>query len=228
MQIQFATDARIRLVHYTRSWSLTVQEFCELWLNAVVVCKQAEDAMNQPDTVITEAVATIGPGVSLEHLKRDCVVLLSTAEHTWSVDDGQFPYRRMRMGKSKNPPNAEPKTLRTCLQCLTDYDERNFKDTICLGCWYQFRQAKRFLSVKDYIEARRRATPLWVDTAAIVDFYVKARQISAATGIPHHVDHIVPLRAMRNGKHVASGLNVPWNLQVIPAGDNLKKGNRLQ
>ena len=52
-------------------------------------------------------------------------------------------------------------------------------------------------------------------------FYNYASRISECIGIKHHVDHVLPLAG--DG---FTGLHVPWNLQVIPATINLRKGNR--
>ena len=68
-----------------------------------------------------------------------------------------------------------------------------------------------------------KATPVWVDVDVLNAIYIKAKQITQETGAMHHVDHIVPL----GGKTVC-GLHVPWNLQILPAADNLKKSNRLE
>lgn len=67
----------------------------------------------------------------------------------------------------------------------------------------------------------RRATPAWLTQAnleAIKAIYIKAERLSKETGIPHQVDHIVPL----SGKTV-SGLHVPWNLRAIPAPENNRR-----
>ena len=79
--------------------------------------------------------------------------------------------------------------------------------------------------------ARRRAsklkaTPKWLSESqltAIKCKYSLASMFTKCSGVPHAVDHIVPLR----GKTVC-GLHVPWNLQVITVEDNLKKSNKLQ
>lgn len=70
--------------------------------------------------------------------------------------------------------------------------------------------------------AEKQAVPKWVDTGALNAIYAMCARASACTGGSFHVDHIIPLR----GKTVC-GLHVPWNLQVIPAINNLRKSNRL-
>lgn len=71
--------------------------------------------------------------------------------------------------------------------------------------------------------AIRNRTPAWLTRAELESMrklFDDAAALKRATGVPHHVDHIVPLRG-----RAVSGLNVPWNLQVLPAIENLKKSN---
>jgi len=77
-------------------------------------------------------------------------------------------------------------------------------------------------------EGKRRATilqrtPKW-DSGAhlIIAKYQLAAMLSQASGIQHHVDHIIPLQ----GKKV-SGLHTFANLRVIPGSDNSKKSNKF-
>lgn len=78
------------------------------------------------------------------------------------------------------------------------------------------------------IGARRRArlraaVPPWADHQRIKLVYQRAEDATLLTGIPHVVDHIVPL----NGRTVC-GLHWHGNLQVLTAEANLRKSNKLQ
>lgn len=69
--------------------------------------------------------------------------------------------------------------------------------------------------------ATKLATPAWADDVAIARIYAEARRLSAETGVPHSVDHIVPIR----GRNVC-GLHVHYNMRVVTRSENSRKGNR--
>ena len=80
---------------------------------------------------------------------------------------------------------------------------------------------------KAALQAKRKSvilqrTPPWdPDAHLIVAKYQVAAMLSKASGIPYHVDHIIPLQ----GKNVF-GLHVFSNLRVIPSVQNIKKSNK--
>jgi 5-methylcytosine-specific restriction endonuclease McrA len=95
-----------------------------------------------------------------------------------------------------------------------------------------YQSIGKFQTIKQReLAARRRAsklkaTPKWLSKSqleAIKCKYSLAGMFTKNSGIDYVVDHIVPLR----GKTVC-GLHVPWNLQIITAKDNWKKGNKLE
>lgn len=116
----------------------------------------------------------------------------------------------------KNPERK----LKACAERLSDPAEREAQ---------RARVRDHYRRNKDkfpaYVAARKArklmATPSWVDMAEIVEVYKRAALVSRSTGIPHEVDHIVPLR----GKYV-SGLHVPWNLQIITREQNRRKATK--
>lgn len=65
------------------------------------------------------------------------------------------------------------------------------------------------------------AMPAWADIGKIRGIYEAAAKAEEMTGCEYHVDHIVPLNS-----RIVCGLHNEFNLQVLPALENLKKGNR--
>ncbi len=57
------------------------------------------------------------------------------------------------------------------------------------------------------------------DLEVIKEIYECCARISKCTGVPHHVDHIVPL--------ALGGRHEPSNLQVLPAVLNMRKGYKM-
>lgn len=103
-----------------------------------------------------------------------------------------------------------------------DYYERNSHAIRARATrWKKDNPAKAAVHRALRRAATKRAMPAWADAFAMEEAFDLARMRSALTGVPHSVDHIVPLRSSR-----VCGLHCEFNLRVIPAVLNASKGNR--
>lgn len=66
----------------------------------------------------------------------------------------------------------------------------------------------------------RRARPAWANRKALRAFWNASRAMTAATGVQHSVDHIVPLI-----HPLVCGLHVEDNLQITTLAANIAKSN---
>jgi hypothetical protein len=100
-------------------------------------------------------------------------------------------------------------------QTIKEYWANHYENNKAKYC---AKRAKRRASLLN-------ATPKWLSKEQLTTIeckYSVVEMLSKHSAEKYSVDHIVPLQ----GKTVC-GLHVPWNLQVIKAYDNLKKGNRF-
>lgn len=74
-----------------------------------------------------------------------------------------------------------------------------------------------------YRAASLQASVPWANQEAIAEVYKECLETTERTGVLHHVDHIVPLQSK-----VVCGLHNEFNLQIIPAKENLTKSNKFE
>lgn len=132
----------------------------------------------------------------------------------------------MKIYKSENPEKVKhwdrkrysEKTqeyIDSATQWRLDNPEKSKEITNSYG---KRNQPKKNARTAMYRAQKIQATPPWL-TQHQVD---EIRRIYENCPKGFHVDHIIPL----NGETV-SGLHVPWNLQYLPALDNLRKSNKI-
>ena len=165
-------------------------------------------------------------------VSKKCVICATEAALAWNEANKAKHRANMRAYAARNPEKrravvaawrkANPdkvKVLHASWRAANPEKYLNISRT-----WKQRNPAHRRAKAAERRAMKLQRTPAWLtadDFAAIKAIYAEAAEKIAATGLSWHVDHIVPLL----GENV-SGLHVPWNLQVIPGSENMRKGNR--
>jgi hypothetical protein len=144
---------------------------------------------------------------------KACVICARDNQSRW---DRKNPAKLRQYSSKHYSQNREARR-----QAAREYRKNNPESAN--GATQRYRKRNPGL-INAHCSARRaaqlQAAPTWVDRQKLKEFYTKAREVSTETGIPHQVDHIIPL------KHdFVCGLHVPCNLQIIPAADNQRKKN---
>jgi hypothetical protein len=110
-----------------------------------------------------------------------------------------------------------------CIQYRKESHAKNRdRENMLAREWKKNNPAKAVALTAKRNAVKLQAIPAWADLEKIEAIYEKARNLSAETGIRHHVDHIVPLQS----KWVC-GLHCEANLQILPAYENQSKSNRF-
>lgn len=167
--------------------------------------------------------------------KQDPEFLKKKAEQNLQLyyDDHEAGKERLRQAykklKVKNPNlSAEiyaryrESSLEQSKQYYQDHiEDRKAKQRL----WSKTNRGTANALAKRYKLRKINATPAWLSESQLLHIKCKY-QLAAMLNIhgveAWHVDHIVPIR----GKDVC-GLHVPWNLQLLPAKMNMRKGNRI-
>lgn len=68
----------------------------------------------------------------------------------------------------------------------------------------------------------KHATPPWANKEKIKEIYVTAAKLTESTGIPHEVDHIIPLT-----NKIVCGLHNEFNLRITSRQENRAKRNKF-
>jgi hypothetical protein len=161
---------------------------------------------------------------------KDCRKVRSLKKHYANHEAGKERLRQSYEKRKATNPNLsaelyakhrEKDLERSKLAYQANAEDRKAKQRL----WSKTNRGTANALAKRYKLKKVNATPAWLSESQLLHIKCKY-QLAAMLNIhgveAWHVDHIVPIR----GKDVC-GLHVPWNLRVIPAKENMTKGNRI-
>ncbi len=162
-------------------------------------------------------------------LRSRCKPCRSRVNCKWAAENGAIHNERLRRWRKTRPHVSRAITRR--------YYERNRLKKVADNRRWRLENPEKWREIcrryavvartKSLDRRRRRmaaevlATPAWSDAEAVAAIYQAAIDRSVETGVPHEVDHIVPMIS-----DIVCGLHCEANLRVTTRYENRSKANR--
>lgn len=141
--------------------------------------------------------------------------IVAAAKARWHQENKDYVRERAKEWRTKNREELAEKKR----QYKARQDQEEIK------AWYRKYRKENREKFAHFAPARRaklaERMPPWVNPTELRAVYRKAGELRKL-GLGMHVDHIVPLRG-----RTVSGLHVPWNLDIIPSEDNVRKSAKF-
>lgn len=170
-----------------------------------MLCKRCEADKLESEFHLHKAYAN-----GLSSWCRDCH---RAANREWYAANKARHHAKAASWRKANPESAAEANKR--------YKRKNRDQIVEFNAaWTRANRDKRRASTARRKAALLKATPAWANVNAIERFYRLAGELQTLTGIPMHVDHIVPLQ-----HPLVCGLHCEKNLQIVPARFNEAKKN---
>jgi len=169
------------------------------------------------------------PETNGERVKGDCVRCAHIRKLEWVSRNKIQAYAAIEKWRVNNIDKAR-KYRRENMKRAREANPNLFKEQYwknpsvyrALAKKYRINNpAKANANSAAYQAGKLQAIPKWANEFFTEEAYDLAQRRTKCTGFAWHVDHIVPLRSNR-----VCGLHVENNLRVIPARENISKGNR--
>lgn len=156
---------------------------------------------------------------------RSCRSLDGKSEITRERDRARYPKRAEKL-KSQLREKYSKNSQKYILRSEAYRNKNREKHNKCSLIWQKNNRDIANAIHAKYKETKKIQTPKWLTKSHILEikeFYLLAKELQWLSEGRLEVDHIIPLQ----GENIC-GLNVPWNLQIIPKSLNAIKGNRIE
>ena len=151
-----------------------------------------------------------------ENLRSGCKLCDNALYKTW------YEANKKRKGVTNKAWREANKELRATTNKAW-YKANKERVTATTKEWSKANRGRKNAAGAKRDAAKLDRTPPWLtkeDYQCIAAIYVEAARRTKETGIPHEVDHIIPLQGQ-----TVSGLHVPSNLQILTKSENCRKSN---